>query len=96
MCTHLQLLTKHLQPAHPKTFLNPAPRSDLWVACVQSISASDPTGVKAFSSLPLLADSVEFEDGVLTVSNVDQPLDCPTGFRLSWGRAETGPTSTAG
>ena len=64
--------------------------------CLQSISAADPTSTAAGSSLPLSAGSVEFNKGVLTVTGMDQPLDCPRGFRLAWGSQQTGPTSTAG
>ena len=63
---------------------------------MQSISATDPTSAAAGTALPLSAGSVEFSKGVLTVTSMDQPLDCPRGFRLSWGSQQTGPTSTAG
>ena len=65
---------------------------------MQSLTATDPTSAATGASLPLAAGSVEFHNGVLSVANLDQGLDCPTGFRLSWGTATaaTGVTSTAG
>ena len=93
-----QLPSSCHQAADPRS--QACPRSSLCLdelhGCLQSISAADPTSAAAGSSLPLSAGSVEFNKGVLTVTGMDQPLDCPRGFRLAWGSQQTGPTSTAG
>ena len=41
--------------------------------------------------------TVDFANGVLSLANLDLALDCPTGFRLSWGGdTNTAATATAG
>ena len=59
---------------------------------VQALTGNSATNGTVGNALPM--GSVAFTNSTLSLTGMDMPLDCPTGFRLSWG-ADTATTSTS-
>ena len=77
--------------------LSPAAHLTCWLTNTSAQSLTGNSATSATVGGQLGMGDVAFTGGVLSLSSLDLALDCPTGFRLSWGSdTSTAATATAG